>query len=82
MKDSDQMSAAKRPHWTAILLGRLAERVCPFAKKPCPDESCKLRDFCKCAQQQERAARTLENRLWGTLAVSGAAVILYCVFGT
>jgi hypothetical protein len=70
MQDGGRTSVTKRPHWTAILLGRLAERFCPYAKAPCPEENCKLKEFCKCAQEQARAARKLEAQLWGTLAVS------------
>ena len=81
MKDSGQIPVTERPHWITILVGRLAERLCPYAKKPCPDETCKLRYFCKCAQEQEGAAKRLENRLWGALAVCGVAVILYWLLG-
>ena len=77
MEDGSRTMVAKRPHWLAILLGRMAERICPYAKAPCPEENCKIREFCKCAQEQAAAARRLENRLWGTLAVCGVAAIVF-----
>jgi hypothetical protein len=76
----NQSSTARRPHWTAILLGRLTQFVCPYAKEPCPDESCKLRYFCKCAQQQECAVKTREDRLWGALALCGLSALLIWLF--
>ena len=77
MKDSDQIPVAKRPQWIAILVGRLAERICRSAKDPCPDESCRLRYYCKCAQEQDRTAKTLEITLLGSMAACGVGLILY-----
>ncbi len=76
VEDHNQILTATRPHWTTVVLGRLAQRVCPFADQPCPDESCKIRYFCKCAQQQERVAKTREDWLWGALAICGLSGIL------
>ena len=77
MEDGGRTMVAKRPHKAALILGRLAERFCPYAKQPCPEENCMLKEFCKCAQEQAAAARKLENKLWGLLAFCGIALILY-----
>jgi hypothetical protein len=77
MKDGDQVSTGESPHWTAVLLGRVAERICHSAKNPCPDESCKLRYYCRCAQEQERTARMLEFTLCGSMAACGGGLIVY-----
>jgi len=82
MNGNDQIPVVKRPHWVDILTGRLAEQICPYARKPCPDESCQLRYSCKCAQEQSAAASRLENRMWGVLAACGAAVIVYWFVGS
>lgn len=77
MKDSGQISVAKRPHWMAVLLGRVAERICNSGKNSCPDESCKLKYYCKCAQEQERTANMLEITLVGSMAACGGGLIVY-----
>ena len=77
MEQAHVAPSAARFHWTRILLGRLVLRVCLYAKGGCPDTSCMFKFFCKYGREQEHAADLLEGELWGTLAVCGAAVILY-----
>ena len=79
MNERDQISSVKRPQWIAILVGRLAERICRSEKNPCPIENCRLRYFCKCAQEQERTAKTLEAALVGSMAACGVGLIVYWV---
>jgi len=66
-----------RPRWLAILGGRLALRVCPSGKRTCEHERCHLRVLCKCAAEEFETATKLEHRLWGVIAVCGAAAIAY-----
>ena len=79
MNDRDQISAVKCPQRIAILLERLAERMCPSARTPSCAESCRLRYFCKCAREQGRTALTLEIALCGAMAACGAGLIVYWV---
>jgi hypothetical protein len=76
MEQSNGTLARKRSRWAGILLGRLVQRGCPYSKE-CQDESCQLRYYCKCAAENERAATRLENALWGVVAVSTGAMVLY-----
>jgi hypothetical protein len=77
MEDKNQTSAAKRPQWIAILVGRLAERICRSAKDPCPIENCRLKYFCQCAQEEARSAKTLEITLVGSMAACGVGLVVY-----
>ncbi len=79
MEDGGGTETAKSPSLWRILVGRLAERICPYAKEPCPEENCQLKSFCKCAQEQAAAANRLETKLWGLLLFCGVALVLYWV---
>jgi len=77
VENRDRISAVKRPWWITILVGRLAERMCHSAKDPCPIEKCRLKYYCKCAQEQDRTAKTLEITLLGSMAACGVGMIVY-----
>jgi hypothetical protein len=79
MNGRGQISATKRPRWISILVGRITERICRSEKVPCPIENCRLKYFCKCAQEQARAAKTLEITFVGLMAVCGVGLIVYWV---
>lgn len=67
------------PHWLGILCGRLITRICPSGKNVDVCDGCRLRVYCRCAQDEFEKATILERRLWVALAVCGAGVILYCL---
>ncbi len=71
---------ANQPRWLNLFLGRELLRVCPYAHKDEPCTGCRLRALCKCAQDNLVAAATIERRVWGVLALCGAAAILYAAF--
>lgn len=67
------------PRWPGILCGRLILRICASGKKADVCDGCRLRVFCRCAQDEFEKATVLERRLWVALAVCGAGVVLYCL---
>jgi hypothetical protein len=79
MEDGGGTETTKSPSSWKILLGRLAERICPYAKQPCPDDKCQLKQYCKCAQEEAAAANRLETKLWALLAFCGVSLVLYWI---
>jgi hypothetical protein len=77
MSDRYQASAVKCPWWIAVLLRKSVEQMCFAAEGPCTVECCRLRYFCRCSQEQDHTAKKLETILRGSMAVSGAGLILY-----
>jgi hypothetical protein len=77
MNDRYQVSAVKCPLWISTLLGKSVDEMCPAANGPCTVESCRLRYFCRCSQQQDRTANMLEITFVGSMAACGVGLMMY-----
>jgi hypothetical protein len=77
MKKHAKEHSALSPGWGVLLLGQIAQRVCPYARGGCPESKCRFAHFCRCARHQEQAANRLETRFWVLLAGCSAGAILY-----